>query len=192
VTPSSLNIKKYHGISEENKIFLHIGALGVFKGSGEIIDALKLVFKDSFVDVNILFVGRMSADLVVRIQNFNSVNLKNNIIVRNEFISEEDFSAYLNQSDVVLIANKNVEASSGILNHSLVRKKIIIAPELGFYKTMLKDYFGACMYNQNFPLEKAIMKARQITSSNEMKNDFDEVAFYKLNSPEEFFKRLSL
>ncbi len=190
VPASNLNIKHYHGIPKRNFVLVHIGALSIQKGSLDIINALETFYPLSFDDVSILFVGKMKANLVQKIESINSLFGKEVIIKRNEFITEEDFSAYLNQSDCILIANRNVEASSGILNHSLMRKKIVIAPNQGFYRSMLKDYDSAYLFDESCALETALKNSMEFKFSKETKNYFDEVKFYEKNSPKRFFNIL--
>ncbi len=93
--PSDLNICEYHNIDLNTMKFLHIGSLGRYKGAYDIFNAIKNI--DFINNLHFLFVGRMENKLFTSLQNLRkqlSRNcLKNVISIRNEFISENDFSA---------------------------------------------------------------------------------------------------
>ena len=190
VKSSELNVHEYHGLSKESFIFLHIGALGQYKGSTEILEAIKKLPKEFFIDVIVLFVGYMDENLIDSINQVNNVFGKDVVGIRNEFLSENDFAAYLDQCQCILIANKNVESSSGILNHSLSRTKNIIAPGFGFYKNQLNNYKGCLLFNEYMALEMAMVIMKndfmEITDSNK----FDSLKYYEANSPNRFFEIL--
>src|SRR5690606_36701620 len=97
------------------------------------------------------------------------------IIFRNEVVNDGDFSAYMDQSDIVLIANKNAEASSGIINHVLARRKLVIAPEKGYFLEKLAVYNPNGLYSAQKPLKMILETC--IDNIDELKNKVQKVNF---------------
>jgi len=185
VPPKDIDIRKLHMLKPDSFVFLHIGALRMSKGSFDILEACKKLPSQFSIKNHILFVGKMEAELF---QQAHEINTKTNIITcRNEFVDEETFSAYLEQADCLLVTNKNVEASSGILNHALARKKLIIAREGGYYKKLLNNYKGVSFFNSIESLAESMQFVDKEKSKMIQNINFDTDLFIKKNSPQQFF-----
>ena len=191
VNSSSLNIREYHKIEKKNKVFLHIGALGKYKGSFDILKCAKELDNTFFKKNKILFVGKIGDELQREIHKFNENFKEQAIFYSKGFISETDFSAYIEQANFVLIANKNIESSSGIVNHCLIRNKNIIAPNNGYFKKALKKYPNKILYENPEEIHKSLILSETFKVGNK-KNaySFDNKAYLEQNSPEKFCKIL--
>lgn len=189
-TSSDLNVSQHHGILGEHFIFLHIGSLGHNKGTFELLDAIAKLPREVAVRMRFLLVGKMNSKLIEYIYKVNLIIDEPVIIFRNEYVIEKDFAAYLEQSHVVVIVNKNIETSSGIVNHCLYRKKIMISPGFGYFKKKLDNYKGVAFFRDVSSLTTCLIQVFNNYSKFEMAaNMFDNSEFIYLNSPEEFFKR---
>lgn len=186
-TSSDLNIYKYHSIKPKAIAFLQIGKLGAYKGTLDIIDAFSDLESDYSKQAHLLLIGKVNRD--TNLENDKVKKLKNEkaLSIRDEFVSDSDFSAYMEQSHVVLIANKNIENSSGIVNHCLANNKVVIAPDKGFYKEAFKNYKAIVNYNASFSLKDAMVYALDnFEGLSDEAQKFDNKSFIEENSVEVF------
>ena|GEM_PF-2016714 len=190
-SPSKLDIYNYHTIKPSALTFLQIGKLDAYKGTLDIIDAFSNLDAAYAEKVHLLLIGKVNRDTDLTTAKVHQLKEQNRISIRNDFVPDDDFSAYMQQSDVVLITNKNVENSSGIVNHCLANNKVVIAPDKGFYKEAFKGYKGIVNYNDSFSLKHAIIHA--INTIDKLKIEaqhFDSKAFIKANSAHKFSETL--
>jgi single-stranded DNA-specific DHH superfamily exonuclease len=137
--------------------------------------------------MHFLFIGKVNKDIESEIKTLNKSRNKKITSIRNEFISDQDFSAYVEQSNVILITNKNAENSSGIVNHCLSNNKVVIAPNKGYYKEVFKDYKGVVFYDEHYSLSQAIRFASQnFEHLQEDAKTFDSYKFIVENSQDKF------
>lgn len=189
--PSDLNVYNYHGINPKAISFLQIGKLGAYKGTLDIIDAFSDLESDYSKKAHLLLVGKVNRD--TNLENDKVKKLKNEkaLSIRDEFVADDDFSAYMEQSHVVLIANKNIENSSGIVNHCLANNKVVIAPDKGFYKEAFKNYKAIVNYNESFSLKDAMVFALDnFDGLSDEAQKFDNKSFIEENSVDTFSETL--
>lgn len=186
-SPSQLDIYKYHNIKKEALSFIQIGKLGAYKGTLDIIEAIKKLQVEIKHKTHFLFIGRVNKDTENELENIKNLKQEVNLSLRNEFVTDEDFTAYLEQSHVILITNKNVENSSGIVNHCLANNKVVIAPDKGYYKEVFKNYKAIVNYDENFTLAEAIeFSYHHYETLASKAQKFDSKEFVKENSPDKF------
>ena len=188
---SDLDIYKHHCIENSSITFTHIGYLGNYKGTFEVIESIHKIQSINHLNCVFLFVGKMLKELK---DNFKELTqgLDEAIIKTNEgFISDQDFMAYIKQTDVVLIANKNVFSTSGIVNHCLSNNKVVIAPNKGYFKEKFSDYKGAILYDENLKLDKAIIYSTEnILNLKHEAASFNSFIYKKENSASKFSEML--
>ncbi len=190
-SPSKLNIYSYHTIKPSALTFLQIGKLDAYKGTLDIIDAFSNLDAEYSEKVHLLLIGKVNKDTDLNTDKVNQLKEQNRISIRNDFVPDDDFSAYMQQSNVVLITNKNVENSSGIVNHCLANNKVVIAPDKGFYKEAFSAYKAVVHFNPNFSLKKAMSYALANFENLQAKADaYDSQAYIKANSAQLFSKTL--
>jgi len=190
-SPSKLNIYTYHTIKPSALTFLQIGKLDAYKGTLDIIDAFSNLDAEYSEKVHLLLIGKVNKDTDLNTDKVNQLKEQNKISIRNDFVPDDDFSAYMKQSNVVLITNKNVENSSGIVNHCLANNKVVIAPDKGFYKEAFSDYKAVVHFKPNFSLKKAMSYALANFENLQTKaNTYDSQAYIKANSADRFSKTL--
>lgn len=187
VPPSSLDVRKYHGIPSTSCIFLQIGKLSKYKGTLEIFKSISELNTKHLQKMHFLFIGKSNKDIEENIQQVKKSAIISYLSIRDEFISEEDFTAYIEQSNVVLMTNKNTENSSGIVNHCIVSNKVVIAPNKGYFKETLQAYQGAVLYDEKCTLTQAIVKAYQMYPIlEEQAKQFDKETYINENSADIF------
>jgi len=188
---SNLNIREYHNISGEKIIALHIGALGMYKGTPDVLKIPSSISSETKQKSHFLIVGRISDDLK-KLISANNISNKN-ISIRDKFVSNDDFTAYFEQCDLVLIANRNIEASSGIVNHCLAKKKVVVAPKLGYFLESLSNYKGAILFDKDLPFESAVEKAiNEIKEFKDSAESFDVASYINNNSGDSFSNQILL
>jgi glycosyltransferase involved in cell wall biosynthesis len=188
---SDFDVSEYHDIKSDILTFTQIGKLGKYKGTLDIFDAIEEIDAKLLEQIHFLFIGKVNKDIETDIQMLNKTKHKQVTSIRNEFISDQDFSAYIEQSSVILITNKNAENSSGIVNHCLLNNKVVVAPNKGYYKEIFKDYKGVVSYDDKFSLSKAISFATN--NFDQLQVDakkFDNQKFITENSQDKFAKVL--
>ena len=180
VAPSSLNIYDYHQISPDTIVLLHIGAIGEHKGTFELLNAYRELPAKTDQKTVLLIVGKAKGEEEIKLNeqmaelntSFVRQGSAASVMLRGEFVNDEDFSAYMDQSDLVVVANKNTEASSGIVNHVIYRGKRVVAPKSGFFKMLLEKYPNAVLYSSEFPLGDAIELGINLSVSEEIVADY--------------------
>lgn len=135
------NVYNYYNIPKNKKILLHPGAINPRKGTYEIIEAIDQLTVDSIKDYAILIVGKAKPDIESEILNkIESLRNKNfQIIFDNSFVSNERLKSLFLQSKAVLMPYKNPEASSGILGHSILANKLVVAPNSGLIGEIVRE-----------------------------------------------------
>ena len=188
---SKIEVYNFHHIDSNSITFLQIGKLGKYKGTLDIFNAIRNIDNQNLKKMHFLFIGKTNADIDAEIDKWNTSKLKNHTSIRNEFISDEDFTAYIQQSNVVLITNRNAENSSGIVNHCLANNKVVIAPGKGYYKEIFKAYKGVALYGDKRSLSDTIMYTFQnYTSLQDEADQFNSEKFISENTDIKFAETL--
>ncbi len=95
------NFRYKYGIKDDEKMVFFIGRLVSVKGADKLIQALPLVLED-FPKTKLFILG--IGDLEVQIKNLvNDLRLKENVIIKNEFVNEEERILHYAASDLVVL-----------------------------------------------------------------------------------------
>lgn len=124
-------------LKEKEFIFLFFGAVKIYKGYRELIDAFK---KLNMPNTKLLFAGEPSgneirADVIKRCRNINNIKC---IL---EDIKEDDIQIYMNASDIVVLPHQSILAS-GALILAMSFGKPVIASATGCTASILGDSGG--------------------------------------------------
>jgi glycosyltransferase involved in cell wall biosynthesis len=186
-TPSDIDIYKEHNIDNDAVTFGHIGYLGSYKGTFDVIEGILGLQSLGHSKAVFLFVGKMLKDLKSNFNQLTKTISPHNLKIKEGFVTNDDLMAYVEQVDVILIANKNVLATSGIVNHVLSHNKVVIAPDKGYFKEVFSDYEAALLFNDKFSLMDAIIYATDnIKTLKDKAILFDSQQHIKINSGEVF------
>ncbi len=152
-----MNIRKYHSISNDRKVILHIGSLSEIKGTLDVIDTMTRLANSAIANkYYFLFVGNSTEVIVEKMNNIKGIISTDNYLFRNEYVKDCEFISYIKQSDVVMITNNNIETSSGILNHAMYNFKLVIAPNKGYFQEKLSNYSNKLLFNNKSDIFKLL------------------------------------
>ena len=114
--------------------FLYLGQIRAYKGISELIKAFQEL--DEQKKIRLIIAGKtLDQELNLSEEEFKTIE---NIEFFNEFIKEEEISAFYDVADVVVLPFKNVE-NSGSAILAMGFKKAILAPKIGVLKKRLKN-----------------------------------------------------
>lgn len=162
------NIYNEYSIDKKRKIFLHIGELSERKGTIDILDAFNQLEVKNIGQIALLLIG--SANIAIDALIKSKIIILNKkfehvlIIYQNEFIKESKMKSLFEQCDIVLVPYKNVEASSGILGHSIAARKPVIGTKKGLLGEMIKKNKLGVLIDESTPeciacgIEEAMIK----------------------------------
>lgn len=143
---SKCNEKKYskYGVNDEELVYLHFSTVLEYKNVPMLID----VFNDlNLENAKLIIAGKIKDGLENII--IKKVINKNNIILVNKFISEEEIDEIFNVSNIaVLPYKKESMLNSGVLIMSFSKGKPVIVSEFGVVKD-IKDKEFVLSYNYN-------------------------------------------
>lgn len=145
-------------------IFLFFGRIKPYKGVISLIKNFKILKNNE--NITLLIVGEPK-DLQLKKQIQNLVNSSKNIIVKFEFIQDDEIQIYMNAADIIVLPYKQI-LNSGEILVAMGFVKPIIAPKIGCIIDIL-DESGSFLYD---PLEKnSLTKVMEkaILSKNKLK-----------------------
>ena len=145
VALNEFDIYRHYKIAPKSRICLHIGGLGVRKGTIELIKAMGYLEDDK--NITLLLIGKTASNAEKKlihseIQKIQQIS-KIKIIWDHNFIQNSMMKSVFNQCDIVVLPYKNVEASSGIIGHAAKSNKIVIVPDAGLLGEIVrKNHLG--------------------------------------------------
>lgn len=143
------------GITSDKKVLLYFGMVRRYKGIDNLI-AMFNQLKDS--DVVLLIAGsrRYDPDLCAKIEE--AANLDSRILLRLEFVPDEDIQLYMNACDwVVLPYQKILNSASVMLALSFARP--VIVPQRGTITELISDGKHGYSYVRDSDLGTALNRA---------------------------------
>lgn len=167
----------------EKFTFLYLGQIRAYKGVLELIKAFSKL--DDQEKIRLIIAGKaLEQELYFLEEKCEAIE---NIELFNEFIKEEEISAFYDVADVVVLPFKNVE-NSGSAILAMGFKKAILAPEIGVLKKRL--------INQKELLYEDLLKGMQkcfTYSKEELKifgeKNFNSLGNYKWSDFRKIFKK---
>jgi glycosyltransferase involved in cell wall biosynthesis len=156
-------------INQKNFVFLSFGRIEPYKGMDLLIKSFKMLKTNN--SINLLVVGRPTNELYKK-QLIELVGNNKTIILKFQYILDNEIQIYMNASDVVVTPYRNVLNSGEII---LVKGfgKPIIAPRLGCIEEQI-DTNGVFLYNSKeeqglrLALEKALIEKDKLIKMGEM------------------------
>lgn len=151
------DLHKNYNIPIDKKILLHPGTIDPRKGTYEIIEAIDFLAVKEIKDYAILIVGKANSTVesIVskKIKELN--NKKFTIVFDNSFVSNQRLKSIFLQSFAVLMPYKNSEASSGVLGHSIIANKCVLAPNSGLIGELIHEHEFGVLVEKIKPLDIA-------------------------------------
>lgn len=97
----TMNLRTKYGIKNDETMLFFIGRLVTVKGADKLVEAMPNVLKDfPKTKLMLLGIGDMEVDLKNRIKE---LALENNVVIKNEFVSEDERILHYAASDIVIL-----------------------------------------------------------------------------------------
>lgn len=141
------SIRKLLKVSETNEVFLHFGGLTRRKGTLNILKAINLLSLDRIHNTTFIFAGKVYADIKDEFYYLvKELKPKANIIVFDEFCSNELLADLCMSSDYLLMPYSDTAQSSGLLGHASYFGIPVIGPADGLIgKLIKKNHLGVVL-----------------------------------------------
>ncbi len=121
--------KKEFGFSENDKVILYFGYVRKYKGLDILLDAFPKIL-ETFPGIKLLVVGEFYDSPDEYLNKIKSNKIKNDVILINKFIPNEEVGKYYSASDVVILPYRSA-TQSGILNVAYGFLKPVIVTKVG-------------------------------------------------------------
>lgn len=146
-------------IKPHQKVILHLGRVMRYKG----VDKLLTEFEHLQDPNAILLIAGSCKDDVLREEIQQAAQKNSRILLRLEFIPDEDIQIYMNACDwVVLPYNRILNSGSALLALSFGRP--IISPQKGAITELIEDGSQGLIYESDVELEVTLKKALRVSS----------------------------
>lgn len=134
---SKTDARKKLGINEKKKVLLFFGYIRPYKGLMNLIEAMPLLIKE---DENyfLLIVGEFYESKDKYIEKIKELNLKNYVMIVDEFVPNEEVGIYYLSSDLVVLPY-NSATQSGILNIAYGFKKPVVVTNVGGLPELVEE-----------------------------------------------------
>lgn len=136
-------LKEKLKIEDNRHVFLLFGSLDKRKGIYKVLEAIQQFDFQTAQSICLLFVGRLSSsdrelfkNTVAMVSGSSNVQ----IIIRDEFIDDDEIQAYFEITDIVLIPYQRHVGMSGILLHAATTRKTMIVSNYGLLGKLVEIY----------------------------------------------------
>ncbi len=130
--------KELH-LSENDKVILFFGYVRKYKGLDILIDALPEAIQQ-IPELKLLIVGEFYDDVSAYISRIERLGLKNNVLLINKFVPNEEVAKYYSAADVTALPYRSA-TQSAVLNVSYSFGKPVIAARVGGLSEFVKDNY---------------------------------------------------
>ena len=130
--------KELH-LSENDKVILFFGYVRKYKGLDILIDALPEAIQQ-IPELKLLIVGEFYDDVSAYISRIEKLGLKNNVLLINKFVPNEEVAKYYSAADVTALPYRSA-TQSAVLNVSYSFGKPVIAARVGGLSEFVKDNY---------------------------------------------------
>lgn len=190
---SSINFKQLHstlGIEASRQAYLLFGGLGKRKGLDQLLESIALLDAKLCHKLCILIVGAMTDDCFHKcLDTVNKLvsNLSVQIIIKNEYIPEEEIQSYFQLSDAILAPYQRHVGMSGIINRAAVAQKPVLASSYGLMGELTRRHHLGLAIDSTKPKEIAKGLTKFLTNSPDKYCDFESMKQYaEQNTPQKF------
>lgn len=176
-TANLRDMRKELGISPNDKVFLHFGAMEARKGTLTIIESILLMSDKELKDKTFIFAGKVG--IGIRREFYENVEKCRKhgakIIVEDHFLPYNRLNDICNTSDCILMPYLTTDLSSGVIGYAAVHSKPVIGPAKGLIGELITENNLGCAINpvNAESLKASIIEFKSIivSSSYKMIND---------------------
>lgn len=146
-----INLRDELAIPKNNNVFLHFGGLSRRKGTLVILEAIKLMNEEVRKTCTFIFAGRVYSPIHDEFySHIKELTTNCNIIVFDEFVSNERLADLCVTCDFILAPYSNTIQSSGVLGHAANYERPVIGPANGLVgKLIRRNQLGIAMKDIN-------------------------------------------
>lgn len=132
------NLRKQYKIAKNNLIFLQFGYIDERKNIENILLAFNSLPLEISKKTTLLIIGKIKPGLKERLLELKKKSYQ--MVLRDEFVSDEEMESSFAQSDVILRMNINFFGSSGIIGVAAQHNKPVIASDTGVMAEIVTKY----------------------------------------------------
>jgi glycosyltransferase involved in cell wall biosynthesis len=196
-TPEEPHLKKFKeslGIESGRKVFLLFGALyDGRKGIHQLLEAISMVSPTVCQKLCLLLVGQLfgtkESPIQKRIVEISS-SLPVQIILRDEFIPEQDVPLYFQSADVILAPYQRHIGMSGILVQAAAAQKPLLSSDYGLMGEITRHWQLGLAVDSTVPSELAKALTRFLLEEIEGLSDRAKMKIFAEQNSSENFARL--
>jgi glycosyltransferase involved in cell wall biosynthesis len=186
-TKSVEELKKSFGIASNRKVFLIFGFLDSRKGISEVMDAIVKIKKEDSSKGTLLIVGPWEETERNKFDSTIGENLQNSdfqIIIKDEFVQDEDIQGYFEVSDYILALYAKHIGMSAIMVRAAAAQKPLLTHNFGLMgKIVVENQLGIIVENDLADkMNKLLNQDIEVGNKTKMKE------FAELNSAENYAK----
>lgn len=166
--------RKELGISSNDKVLLFFGYVRKYKGLDLLISALPLALKH-LPELKLLIVGEFYDDVSSYTALIEELGLKDNVILINKFVPNEEVGLYYNTSDVVVLPYRSA-TQSAVLNVAYSFGKPVIAANVGGLGEFIKDGYTGIIVEPGSPeaISNGIIRYFEVSTQTDFKSNIEQ------------------
>ena len=160
VDPISIDVTHSTKKKHTKKTFLHLGVLGIRKGTLEILDAITMLNAEQCDKVRFIFAGIVTEEIKqVFYEHVEVLKSKVEICIADRFCSYHEIINYCQESDFLLMPYSGTSQSSGMLAYASAFNLPVIATDKGMIKKLVKkNRLGYLIQNDSNSIRDMVVK----------------------------------
>ncbi|MCP9770972.1 glycosyltransferase family 1 protein [Lacihabitans sp. LS3-19] len=134
------DLRAKYNIPSENIILLQFGNMDERKNNENIIAALNSFEPEIAAKISLLVIGRFKEGYAEKLETLKKSDAKYQMILKDEFVSDEEMESTFAQSDLILRMNINFFGSSGIVGIAANHDKPCVVSNNGVMAELVAKY----------------------------------------------------
>lgn len=141
----NFSLRQTYSIPEGNLVFLQFGYMDERKNLENIVRAFNELPEEQAKKSTLLLIGKFKPGFLAQVENLKAGSYQ--MIVRDEFVSNEEMESSFAQADVILRMNIRFFGSSGIIGVAAQHNKPVIASNSGVMAEIVEKYHLGMLVN---------------------------------------------
>lgn len=170
-----ITARKKLGIPTDGQYIVAVGGIDKRKGADYLLEAFFNI-KD-FKNIKLLLAGKMSMELKELLDNHYQEADKSNLIIFNDYLTEDQFTAAFLAADIICLPYRHSESSSGIAVRAAANRRPMLTSNTGWVGRTIPDFQLGITCDVTNPIE----------FSESIINTLDLAETYQLTKSGQFF-----
>ena len=171
----------------DGRIIVSVGPQNMRKGSDLLLKGFAAANLQQ--DDRLVMIGKISPDISPMIASLKQQpEFDQRLIVRDEFVSEDEFQMAIVASDVVAIPYRSVNRPSGIVCRSMAWQRPLVMTNRGWLKWILGEFGAGFGANSSDSTELGTTIKLALDQSSEFQTTDSAAQFINFNTEENFLK----